>query len=241
MRKLAATFALLLIFGSVAYAGSDCPKECNRPERASNAWTDPIPPAGISASDDGLPWGMYAQVDDDDMDDTLNPPPGGPMGIGRGHWRGMQRGRERIETFRTVRLLELLNLGDDNEVKFLEIYRAYRKDYRDLKAERIALVDSLADGLRGGNLKDKQIAQMIRQSDSLDEQGVRMTEDFYSQVRPVLTEAQMGKLYVFQERFEAELLERIREFRRGHDGMPPGPGMRRPPHNNPDMPEDSLR
>lgn len=186
-----------------------------------------------------MPCGMLAQADDDDAEDSMRDHD--PRGMGRMHWRGMEHGRDRIETFRTVRLLELLKLGDDNEVKFLEIYREYRKDYRDLRGHRMALIDSLADGLRSKQVDDKQIVKMIKQADSLDEQGARMTDDFYSQVRPLLTEEQMGKLYVFQARFEAEVLERIAEFRRGHEGgMPRGSGMRRQ-HNHPNVPEDSLK
>jgi hypothetical protein len=179
---------------------------------------------------------MYAQADDDG--DPAPPP--GMMGMRRMHRGDMEHGRRRIEKFRTIRLLELLNLDSTKEESFLEAYHAYRQDYRTVKGHRMMVIDSLADGLRSGSLNDTQIAQLMTLADSLDDQAAGITDKFYAQVRPMLTEEQLGKLYVFQVRFEAEVLERIAGFRRSHQGMPPGPGMRRQ-HDGPRNPEDSSK
>ena len=237
MRQLAATFALVVLFGSAVQAESASTAQPNQTDARSGYSADqmPLPPDGLFFGEGGMPCVMLAQMDDDE--DSSFRPRGG-MGMMRG--REMERGRKRIEWFRTIRLLELLQLDEDKEVEFLETYRSYRKDYRDLKMQRMMLVDSLADGLRSDSLDRKQIERMMTQADSLDSRGVRMTTDFYAKVRPMLTEEQLGKLFVFQARFEAEVLERIAEFRRGHEGMPPEPGMRRQ-QMHPDSSEDPLK
>jgi Spy/CpxP family protein refolding chaperone len=160
---------------------------------------------------------MYlAQVDE--------PSPPDDYRRGQGQ-RGEKRGRmgwgkesKHIEQFRLLKLLELLDLKEDQEVDFIKAFRTMRSERRDLHEKRMELVNRLADGLRDQNIADNEIREHVQQISELAKQEGRVMDDFFSTAQRILTPQQLGKLIVFQERFELELLEGVREFQERQQG-----------------------
>ncbi len=149
---------------------------------------------------------MFAQAD--------RPPPGQGPGPGRMMDGKMHRGEIRhVEQLRMLKMLELLDLGEDQEVEFITRLRAFRKSLRAINEEKESHVTKLAEGLHDGQLTDSQINDLI---DSIREVGDRLRAEsgrFIDDCRGMLTAPQLGKLVVFEMKFERELLGRIRAFR----------------------------
>lgn len=132
--------------------------------------------------------------------------------------------RRHLEQFRMLKLLELLDLNEEQEMKFLVEFRALREKQVVLQKERQDAVTRLAEGLRADTLNEEQIGRLTNRIFELRRTYAAESEGFYERVRPMLTAEQAGKLVVFQERFEYELLDQVRSFRERRGAGGPGDG-----------------
>lgn len=173
-------------------------------------------------------------------------PEGSDSGLGRG-WagdqvrkRGYDRARDRfrqqgrhrfgkhIEQFRILKLLELLDLREDQELEFITAFHSMRRERRQLHEKRISLVEELADGLRTETVPDMEINRLIREISKLGNQQERVMEDFLGEAQKILTPSQLGRFIVFHERFEFELLEAVKAFRERQPPPSKPPPMEEP-------------
>lgn len=141
------------------------------------------------------------------------PPPGwSPMGGPHHRWRQMA---ENIENLRLLKLLEAVDLTEEQSAKFIPVFQSYRKDFKASLDERRELVDHLAD-LVDSNASDQELNAGIQQLIDLKDKMEKQRDDFLAECRGILTTKQLAKLVIFQERFEREILQSLREFRQGH-------------------------
>jgi hypothetical protein len=154
---------------------------------------------------------LFVQGDED----TARPLPG--MGMRRPDGphgrRMMEQQRKHLEQFRMFELLKLLDLKEDQEVDFLTMYKNYRDKQNDIDSRRRDLVIQLGAGLEADSLSDNEIQHMVQEIFTLNTDKVKAAEQFVREAGDVLTTQQIGRLVVFQERFEYELLSRLRSFR----------------------------
>ncbi len=126
-----------------------------------------------------------------------------------------KRMRKHIEQLRMLKLLEMLDLGEDQEVEFLTVLSRFRSDMAKLDEERTVILDSLAKGLGDESLtKDRIYGYSDRIQKTMVDHGEVMM-NFMNRCREILTAQQFGEMIVFQERFDKQLLERVRAFREG--------------------------
>ncbi len=135
-----------------------------------------------------------------------------------------------IEQFRILKLLELLDLQEDQELEFIVVFRSMRRQAGQLHTQRMDRVEKLAKGLRTETITDDEIGLLIRDIKEFSDEEDRVRDRFLSETASILSAAQMGRLVVFQVRFEAELLGAVRGFRdRGRGpGRLPAPDSGRP-------------
>jgi Spy/CpxP family protein refolding chaperone len=149
------------------------------------------------------------------------------MAQGRGmHQNGMGMHEQRaknLENLRLLKLMEVLNLSDEQSPKFIEAYASFRKDSRQINDNIQSAVDSLAGYLASPNINNDLITKSISQITSLKAQREQRLTEFHKKIEGFLTTEQMGKLVVFEERFERELIENVRGFRLGQKA-PMNPG-----------------
>jgi hypothetical protein len=129
-----------------------------------------------------------------------------------------ERRRRHMEQFRTLKLLELLNLNEDQEVEFLVMFRSVRRDLQDLELRKDTLLEQLAAGIREGNLSDGEIDGLIDAILKVEDDRREAYGRFLDEARGMLTAEQVGKVVIFHERFELELLKAVRGFRERHGG-----------------------
>ena len=146
----------------------------------------------------------------------------------------MHRQGKYIAQLRLLKLLELLDLDQDQEVTFITAFHSMRRDGGDLDSRRVALTEQLADGLREQTISDDQTYDLIDKIAAIELQKRELKDAFLKQAREILSASQLGRLVVFQDRFELELLERVQGFRKlGRRGMGPGsPGPSNEPFEN---------
>ena len=150
-----------------------------------------------------------------------SPPPEGcpPICVQR-----MPRGFEaNYENLRLFKLLEAVDLSEEQSQRFIPMFHGYRKDIRQLRQERADLIDQLKGTLDRKDADD-QIRALLRQLDDNQATQQRREKKFSDVCDGVLAVPPKAKLAIFEERFEREVLECMREFR-GQGG--PGPGKNR--------------
>ncbi len=147
----------------------------------------------------------------------------GPKGPGGGEMR------KYIEQLRMLKMLEFLDLSEDQEMTFLTRFKSLRADEDRLEAERKAQVEKLSELVTSEDPNDEAIRAAVDSVRIKMKQRIALFEAFVDDVGELLTPAQLGKLVIFQDRFEYELLERVRSFqdRRGAKGGA-GNSMERP-------------
>jgi len=138
------------------------------------------------------------------------PAMGGPGMPGRPE---MERQRRHLEQLRMLKLLEVLDLGDAQEQKFLDAFRKMRQAMKAADENKREVVDTLSQLLQAATHDDRQINRLVDSVVVLEGQKRETMTSFVTQARAILTAEQMGKLLVFQENFDYQLLERVREFR----------------------------
>lgn len=118
-----------------------------------------------------------------------------------------------LEQLRLLKMLEVLDLSEDQELAFVTIFHQAREEMRRLQEENREAIRQLADGLAADTLDDATINDLIEQVYELRRQQFQQLSELIEESERILTPRQRGKLVVFHERFEAEMLKKLRAFR----------------------------
>ncbi len=144
--------------------------------------------------------------------DSAPPPPDFPGGGPHHRWRQMA---ESMENLRLLKLLETVDLTDEQSAKFIPLFQRFRSDFKESLDERRVLVNQLAN-MVDSSASDADLNAGIQKLIDLKKKMERQQSEFLDNCRGILTTKQLAKLVIFQERFEREILKSLREFRQGH-------------------------
>jgi Spy/CpxP family protein refolding chaperone len=134
--------------------------------------------------------------------------------------------RKHLEQFRLLKLLELLDLDESQEVQFMKSFTSIRRELRRVDDDKRETLDQLASGLHAGDIADDKIYDLLDKIVQVENQKRMSFDHFLEESRSFLTAQQVAKLVIFHERFEYELLEKVKQFRDRPEGpdRPDGPG-----------------
>ena len=127
--------------------------------------------------------------------------PGGPM----------EKRRERMQDLAMWKLLEVLDLSGEQTDKFLPALREMQKQEEQLQEQRRMLLQELERIITQGE-SEKEVREVIQQLRMLGKQGEAVRERFFAQAESILTVQQLGRLVLFQDRFERRMREMMREM-----------------------------
>ena len=117
---------------------------------------------------------------------------------------------DRIESFKKVRLLEVLNLDETASAKFLARYNQRMEKMRAAERTRGEIVDRL-DQQIAANASEAEFAQTFA---ALAEQEKKMFEkrlSFISDLREILTPQQVAQFIAFERTFNRDLRNIVRD------------------------------
>jgi hypothetical protein len=131
-------------------------------------------------------------------------PPGPPEGA---------RPFERIEQWKKVRLIEVLDLKEDQSARFfarLKEHEAQRRELHKAKGDALDRLDRLVRNHAAAAELEKAIPDVLAVDDKMhDEQS-----KFFLSLGDILTVEQRAKLVLFDRQFEKELRDAMREAQR---------------------------
>jgi len=149
--------------------------------------------------------------------------PGSGKGFGGRHGEEWEDRRQHLEQLRMLKMLEALNLSEDQELEFLTAFRAVRKEHGRLNNEKEMLVDSLSALLDNDPTDEKAITSAVDRILAIEDTRRDVMKEFIDNIRGLLTPDQLARFVVFNERFERELLEQVKSFRDRRRPLPEPP------------------
>ena len=129
-----------------------------------------------------------------------------------------QRGWERIEQLRKVRLIELLDLKEEQSVRFFARLKEHDTARHDLVKEKDDALDKIERLLRN-HASAQEYQPVFEDAQAVDTKIVGERKKFFDSLTDILTIEQRAKFLIFERRFERELRVAFREAqRRWHQG-----------------------
>jgi hypothetical protein len=119
---------------------------------------------------------------------------------------------ERLEQLKKVRMVEMLDLTEDQSVRFFARQNEHEKVRKDLRKERNDVLDKLERLTR--NRAEAAAYEKVF-AEFRDVQGRMMEEErtFFDGLKDILSIEQRAKMLLFERRFEVELREAMRDVR----------------------------
>ena len=149
--------------------------------------------------------------------------PGMPMGMAPAAyllWTKMMKHnpdfelqRKHLEQLRTLKMLEMLDLQEDQDIEFLTSYKNFRQELHELRLKKMDILEKMSNLVKNPDIDDEDLYPVIDEYLRNNEKFKEVHDKFVIKMKTVLTPDQLAKFIIFEERFEAELLERIKDFR----------------------------
>lgn len=125
-------------------------------------------------------------------------------------------GRKRVEDFRRIKLIETLDLKEEQAVRFFAREKEFRESERALQEQRQAILDRLRTLVKEGSDADMQ-----KEMNNLIQIGKDMFQkraDYFTGLHDILSTKQMANLMIFEDNFAKEL-RRVLQSPRKHERM----------------------
>jgi len=150
------------------------------------------------------------------MGDSLQAQPVPPDASPPGEMH-MPRGKD-LENLRLLKLLDVLDLTEEQSPEFIAAFSRYRKDGNAMREMVKAEVDTLIDLLKADPPEENRIIERVSRIDQLRVQREQIVATFHQKAAEILTPVQLGRMVAFELRFDRGLIERIKGFRGGRKG-----------------------
>jgi len=139
---------------------------------------------------------------------------GGKGGMG-GPGMGMRGGfhEKNLENLRLLKMLELLELDEEQTGQFIAIFSQFRQDMKRLHDSAQVEVEVLANLLNMEEIDEGKVLTSVAKIQNTREQRMERMKELQKKSQAILTVKQLGKLVIFEERFDRELLESLQGFR----------------------------
>jgi hypothetical protein len=124
---------------------------------------------------------------------------------------------QRIEQYKKVRLLEVLNLDEEKSARFLTRYDKFTKETYDLMKKQRDLVDELDKKLKN-NASDQELSATIEDILNCNEKIAETRTKYFHGLNDILTNRQIAEYMVFEREFARNIREVMHDLARDKRG-----------------------
>jgi hypothetical protein len=129
---------------------------------------------------------------------------------GPGWGPAKQQSFERIQQLMKMRMVETLELKEEQSVRFIARFNEHDKARRDLMKQKGELLDKIENMLKEGS-SDRDIEKILPEVLAIDSRMMEERAKFLVGLSDILTVNQRARLFLFERRFERELRDAVRE------------------------------
>ena len=135
-----------------------------------------------------------------------------------------RRPYERIERWKKVRMIEFLDLSEEQSARFFARLNEHEKTLRALQEEKQEALDRLERLVRNRADSTEYPGAFLAVT-TVEEKREASLRTFFESLSDLLTVEQQAKFLLFQRQFERQLRDAFREMPRSRRGeeSPPGP------------------
>ena len=120
---------------------------------------------------------------------------------------------ERIERFKKVRLIEMLDMKEEQSVRFLARLNEHDNTKKELVKAKMELLDKIERLVRN-KADGKEFEKLFPEVAAANRRIFEEDEKFFASLSDLLTTEQKGKYLLFERHFEQELREAMREVQK---------------------------
>ena len=127
------------------------------------------------------------------------------------------RALERIEQLKKVRMIDALDLSEDQSVKFFS--RLHERDgaREGLRQKKMAALDKLERMVRN-DVKSEEYSGVFPELNELDQKLLDLDQKFFESLSDILSEEQRAKFMLFERQFHRELQDALMTIQRKRNG-----------------------
>jgi Spy/CpxP family protein refolding chaperone len=130
-----------------------------------------------------------------------------------------KQGLERVERFRKMRMIEMLDLKEEQSVRFMARFKEFENNRQELQKQREVILDKIERLVRN-NADEKEIEKVFPEAEAINRKIGEARLTFFNSLSDLLTIQQRAKLLLFERRFEGELRDAVRQrMKERHPGI----------------------
>jgi len=126
---------------------------------------------------------------------------------------GDQRPSEKLEQFKKVRLIELLDMKEEQSVRFFARLNEHENTKRGLMKEKMDLLDRVEKLIRN-DADEQEFEKVFPDVAAANARMQQEDQKFFEGLKDILSAKQRGKFLLFERHFERELREAMREIQK---------------------------
>jgi hypothetical protein len=123
----------------------------------------------------------------------------------------MGRGRKRIEELRRIKMIDALQLNEEQAVRLFAREKDLLQAERSLVTQREACIERLSTLASGGS--DGDITTEVDRVAAISREMLTKRQDYLTSLRDILSAQQIARLIVFEHEFRKELRELMQQAR----------------------------
>ena len=120
------------------------------------------------------------------------------------------RPMERVERFKKMRMVEILDMSEDQSVRFFARHNGFENTRRELTRQKDESLDKIERLLRN-NADPKEYEKVFSEIEATNRKIGEEKLKFFNSLSDILTIEQRAKLMLFERRFESELRDAVRQ------------------------------
>jgi hypothetical protein len=124
-----------------------------------------------------------------------------------------QKPFERIEHFKKVRLIEILDMKEEQSVRFFARLNEHENLKRELMKEKMDVLDKIERLVRN-HADEREFEKLFPEVESANAKIVQEDGKFFNSLSDILSAEQRGKFLLFERHFERELREAMKDVQR---------------------------
>ena len=120
-----------------------------------------------------------------------------------------QRGGEKAQMLMKWKLIEYLDISEEQGDKFFPRFNSFQKENKSLKKQTTKLFDKVENMIEDGTVNEEKVVKIQNKINDLLHERHNLKNSFFDKNKDILTDEQFAKLLVFEHRFKQKMKNEI--------------------------------
>jgi len=118
--------------------------------------------------------------------------------------------RDKIEDIKLDKMTEKLSLDETAKTLFIEKYKSFSKEQRDLNRKRAKTYKLITENVESGNGLDSLLDLLIDYENDINKKRIEFIKD----METILTSQQIAKMIIFERKFNNEIKKILKQYQK---------------------------